>query len=193
MTDIPRRIRIDLQTPIEAAIRAARDAVESGPAHPHMTRATVLLGQALDAVADFVDGVPEKDAEDAAEEAKRTASLFSAIEDAVYETCLEADPRATPAGQLAYNVAGVVVEMVKERLRAATERAEKAEASEILALRNNEDLRRAITRLAPRGGAMADAIVKVRGVLPHNRECSHMTCAPTCAHAALDAALKGGA
>ena len=65
MHDIPRRIRIDLQTPIEAAIRAARDAVEAGPAHPHMTRATVLLGQALDAVADFVDGVPEQPQPDA--------------------------------------------------------------------------------------------------------------------------------
>lgn len=61
MTDIPRRIRVDLQTPAEGAIRAAIGAVEATGAHYHLTRAVVLLSEALDAVADFVDGVPEPD------------------------------------------------------------------------------------------------------------------------------------
>lgn len=78
VNDIPRRIRIDLQTPIEAAIRAARDAVDAGPAHPHMTRATVMLGQALDAVADFVDGVPERAAPPAPGDAAAVALLADA-------------------------------------------------------------------------------------------------------------------
>jgi len=83
VNDIPRRIRIDLQTPIEAAIRAARDAVEAGPAHPHMTRATVLLGQALDAVADFVDGVPERaDAPSTAVEEARKAFCDATVREA---------------------------------------------------------------------------------------------------------------
>lgn len=59
MTCIPRRNRVDLQTPAEAAIRAAIDYVEGVGAHYHLTRAVVLLGDALNAVADFVDGVPE--------------------------------------------------------------------------------------------------------------------------------------
>lgn len=54
----PRRIRIDLQTPAEGAIRAAMDAVEALPPDVRLTDAVVLLGKALDRVADFVDGKP---------------------------------------------------------------------------------------------------------------------------------------
>ena len=57
--EIPRRNRIDQATPAEKAIRAAIDAVEEAGAHPHLTKAVVLLGEALSATADFVDGVPE--------------------------------------------------------------------------------------------------------------------------------------
>lgn len=59
--DIPRRIRLDLHTPAEAAISAAMAAVEEAGTHPHLTRAVVLLGQARDAAADFFDGVPVAD------------------------------------------------------------------------------------------------------------------------------------
>lgn len=51
----PRRIRIDLATPAEAAIRNAMTEVEKAGAHPRLTDAVILLQQALDAVADFVD------------------------------------------------------------------------------------------------------------------------------------------
>ena len=60
--DQSRRHYIDLYTPAESAIRAAMDAVEVAGAHPHLTRAVILLGEAKDAVADFVDGMPEKPA-----------------------------------------------------------------------------------------------------------------------------------
>lgn len=55
---IPRRDRLDLHTPAELAIRDAVDAVEAAGAHPHLTKAVVLLAEARNAVADFVDGVP---------------------------------------------------------------------------------------------------------------------------------------
>lgn len=42
-------------TPIEWAIFSAMQAVEAGPAHPLMTDAVVLLGQAKDKVADFIE------------------------------------------------------------------------------------------------------------------------------------------
>ncbi len=51
----PRRNRIDHNTPIELKIRDAMAAVESGDAHPLMTDAGILLQQALDKVADYVD------------------------------------------------------------------------------------------------------------------------------------------
>jgi hypothetical protein len=57
--DIPRRCRICLATPAELAIRAARDAVESVGADVLLTEAVILLGQALDKVADYVDAHPE--------------------------------------------------------------------------------------------------------------------------------------
>lgn len=47
--------------------------------------------------------------------------------------------------------------------------------------------------LAARVEAMEGAIAVVRVNLSHHKDCSHMTCDPTCAHAILDAALaKGG-
>lgn len=52
---IPRRIRSDLATPTEVAIRAAMRAVENMPADVRLTDAGVLLGEALDKVAAYVD------------------------------------------------------------------------------------------------------------------------------------------
>jgi hypothetical protein len=53
-----RRDRVDLSTPAERAIRAAREAVEQAGADPRLTDATNLLSAALTKVSDFVDGVP---------------------------------------------------------------------------------------------------------------------------------------
>lgn len=53
--DIPRRIRLDLNTPAELAIRAAIDAVEAAGAHVLLTEAVILLSQAREKVADYVD------------------------------------------------------------------------------------------------------------------------------------------
>jgi hypothetical protein len=58
MRQIPRRICIDRMTPAEHAIRAAMASVEEAGCHVHLTDAVILLGQARDKVADFVDGVP---------------------------------------------------------------------------------------------------------------------------------------
>lgn len=52
---IARRCRIDLATPVEVMIRQARIAVEGAGAHPLLTDASVLLSQALDKVADYVE------------------------------------------------------------------------------------------------------------------------------------------
>ena len=52
---IPRRIRVDLMTPAELAIRDAVAAVEQAGAHPLLTDAVNLLGQAQAKVADYVD------------------------------------------------------------------------------------------------------------------------------------------
>ena len=51
-----RRNRIDLYTPAERAIYDAMGVVEQAGAHPLLTEAVILLGQAKDKVADFVDG-----------------------------------------------------------------------------------------------------------------------------------------
>ena len=56
MSDIPRRIRVDLFTPAERAIHDAKHAVEAAGAHPLLTDAVVLLAKAQEKVADFVDG-----------------------------------------------------------------------------------------------------------------------------------------
>lgn len=51
----PRRADLDLNTPAELAIRKAVEAVEAAGAHPLLTEAVVLLDQARDKVADFVE------------------------------------------------------------------------------------------------------------------------------------------
>lgn len=51
----PRRIRTDLFTPAETAIRNASLEVEKMPADVRLTNAVILLQQARDLVADFVD------------------------------------------------------------------------------------------------------------------------------------------
>lgn len=56
---IGRRSRIDLYTPAELAIRNAVLAVEEAGCHPFLTDAVVLLQQAKDKVADFVEGVQD--------------------------------------------------------------------------------------------------------------------------------------
>lgn len=58
--EIPRRIRLDQNTPAELAIRAALHAVEAAGADVRLTDAVVLLGAALDSVADFVDGIEQR-------------------------------------------------------------------------------------------------------------------------------------
>jgi hypothetical protein len=52
---MPRRNRLDLNTPAELAIREAMMAVESCGAHVLLTEAVTLLGKAKDLVADFVE------------------------------------------------------------------------------------------------------------------------------------------
>lgn len=54
-SQIRRRNRIDLYTPAETAIREAMIAVEAAGCHPLLTDAVILLQQAKDKVADFVD------------------------------------------------------------------------------------------------------------------------------------------
>lgn len=55
--EVPRRARLDLNTPAEIAIRGAIHGVEVAGADVRLTDAVVLLGAALDSVADFVDGI----------------------------------------------------------------------------------------------------------------------------------------
>lgn len=56
---IPRRCRLDLATPAETAIRSAIAAVEAAGAHPLLTEAVMLLGEARNKVADFVELEPK--------------------------------------------------------------------------------------------------------------------------------------
>lgn len=58
MTDIPRRSDLRLNTPAERAIRAALEEVERSGCDVRLTDAVVLLDEAREKVADFVDGVP---------------------------------------------------------------------------------------------------------------------------------------
>lgn len=51
----PRRIRMDKMTPAELAITEAMTKVEEMPPDTRLTDAVILLGQARDLVADFVD------------------------------------------------------------------------------------------------------------------------------------------
>ncbi len=52
---VPRRNRVDLYTKAELAIREAMLAVEEAGAHPLLTDAVVLLSEAKNKVADFVE------------------------------------------------------------------------------------------------------------------------------------------
>jgi hypothetical protein len=52
---IPRRIRLDQNIPAELAIRSAVQAVEELPADVRLTQAVILLDQAREKVADYVD------------------------------------------------------------------------------------------------------------------------------------------
>ncbi len=53
--ETPRRNRLDLSTPAELAIRNAVDEVEKIGADVRLTNAIILLDQARELVADFVD------------------------------------------------------------------------------------------------------------------------------------------
>lgn len=55
---LPRRIQIDKMVPAELAIIAAMLAVEDAGCDHLLTEAVVLLAEAKDKVADFVDGAP---------------------------------------------------------------------------------------------------------------------------------------
>lgn len=52
----PRRSRIDMLTPVEKTLYDAMQAVESLTADVRLTEAVILLQQARDKVADFVEG-----------------------------------------------------------------------------------------------------------------------------------------
>jgi len=52
---IPRRARLDLNTPAEKAIYDAMQEVEKMPADEKLTEAVILLGKARDLIADFID------------------------------------------------------------------------------------------------------------------------------------------
>ena len=52
---IPRRIRLDLNTPAELAIHNAMQEVEKVGADPKLTEAVILLSKAKELVSDYVD------------------------------------------------------------------------------------------------------------------------------------------
>lgn len=56
---IPRRSDVQRNTSAELAIRIAVQAVEDVGAHPFLTDAVILLDQAREKVADYVDGVEQ--------------------------------------------------------------------------------------------------------------------------------------
>lgn len=64
MNETPRRIQVDLMTPAELAIREAMRIVEDAGADPLLTDAVVLLGQAKEKVADFVDKTDTPDGDE---------------------------------------------------------------------------------------------------------------------------------
>ena len=55
-TPISRRVYVDRLSPAELAIREARIKVEAMGADKRLTDAVMLLSQAQDRVADFIDG-----------------------------------------------------------------------------------------------------------------------------------------
>lgn len=58
MTDYLRRRDIQRMTPAELAIGEAIRMVEAFAADPRLTDAVILLSQAQEKVADYVDGIP---------------------------------------------------------------------------------------------------------------------------------------
>jgi hypothetical protein len=54
-TQTPRRIRLDLNTPAELAVRNAVNEVEKLPADTRLTEAILLLDQAREKIADYID------------------------------------------------------------------------------------------------------------------------------------------
>ena len=76
---IPRRCRIDLATPAEKAIRRAREWVEGMPADVRLTEASILIGTALDKVADFLEGRTSSAPAPASTEAPREPSTAKEV------------------------------------------------------------------------------------------------------------------
>lgn len=54
--EIPRRCYLERMTPAERAIWDAKEVIEGLPADTRLTQAVILLAEAQDRVADFVDG-----------------------------------------------------------------------------------------------------------------------------------------
>ncbi len=96
MTDIPRRARLDLNTPAELAIRAAVAEVEKVGADIGLTQAVILLGQAREFVADYVDA-RATDRDWASASPNRRASNEREQSDA--EALSALDPGGTPAAR----------------------------------------------------------------------------------------------
>lgn len=79
--DLPRRCYLDLLTPAERSIFDAIQAVETLPADVRLTDAVVLLGQAKDKVADFVDGHGTPSGHPPAQEAPPQQQELQALRD----------------------------------------------------------------------------------------------------------------
>ena len=75
--EIPRRSRLDLNTPAEKAIYDAIQEVEKIGADPKLTNIVVMLGKARDLLSDFVDSKPTLD--------KVTAAFISGETDAGFD------------------------------------------------------------------------------------------------------------
>jgi hypothetical protein len=58
--EIPRRNRLDLNTPAELAIHNAIQEVEKAGADERLTEAVILLAKAKDCIADFIDGIKQE-------------------------------------------------------------------------------------------------------------------------------------
>jgi hypothetical protein len=94
---IPRRCRVDLMVPAELAIRAAKLAVEEAGAHVHLTEAVILLSQAQEKVADFVDesvmgallSLPDESSAEDVDDATECEGCGEPISGQVYEDAAE--------------------------------------------------------------------------------------------------------
>lgn len=87
---IPRRFRLYEYTPAEKAIYEAIVKVEEAGCDVRLTDAVVLLGEAKDCIADFVDGVPRRDPRTRTESDLRLAvkaAWIAAFEDAIKTRC----------------------------------------------------------------------------------------------------------